>query len=51
LYLRRFNRTVRVIDAGSDRAHRIARSRKVAGFPEGIGGKQLLDLSSFLVAT
>lgn len=42
LYLRRFLREVRVVDAGAGRARRIACSRNVAGFPEGIAGVALL---------
>lgn len=43
LYLRRFHRHVRVIDAGAGRARRISRSFNVAGFPDGVAGAQLLD--------
>lgn len=43
LYLRRFHRNVRVIDAGAGRARRISRSQNVAGFPDGVAGLQLLD--------
>lgn len=43
LYLRRFHRRVRVIDAGAGRARRITRSHNVAGFPDGVAGVQLLD--------
>ena len=43
LYLRRFHRHVRVIDAGAGRARRISRSHNVAGFPDGVAGVQLLD--------
>lgn len=43
LYLRRFHRLVRVIDAGAGRARRISRSYNVAGFPDGVAGPQLLD--------
>ncbi len=43
LYLRRFHRHVRVIDAGAGRARRISRSHNVAGFPDGVAGAQLLD--------
>lgn len=43
LYLRRFHRHVRVIDAGAGRARRIVRSHNVAGFPDGVAGAQLLD--------
>ncbi|WP_291123452.1 NAD(P)/FAD-dependent oxidoreductase [Hydrogenophaga sp.] len=44
LYLRRFHRRVRVIDAGAGRARKISRSHNVAGFPDGVAGAQLLDL-------
>ncbi len=43
LYLRRFHRNVRVVDAGAGRARRISRSHNVAGFPDGVAGAQLLD--------
>jgi thioredoxin reductase (NADPH) len=43
LYLRRFHRQVRIVDAGTGRARRIARSHNVAGFPDGISGVQLLE--------
>lgn len=43
LYLRRFHRDVRVIDAGASRARRISHSYNVAGFPDGVAGAQLLD--------
>lgn len=43
LYLRRFHRNVRVIDAGAGRARRISRSHNVAGFPDGVAGVQLLE--------
>ena len=43
LYLRRFHRHVRVVDAGAGRARRISRSHNVAGFPDGVAGVQLLD--------
>lgn len=43
LYLRRFHRNVRVVDAGGGRARRVTRSNNVAGFPEGIGGAMLLQ--------
>ena len=43
LYLRRFHRHVRVVDAGASRARRISRSHNVAGFPDGVAGVQLLD--------
>ena len=43
LYLRRFHRNVRVVDAGAGRARRISRSNNVAGFPDGVAGAQLLE--------
>lgn len=43
LYLRRFHRTVRVVDAGASRARRITRSHNVAGFPDGVAGGLLLE--------
>lgn len=42
LYLRRFERRVRVIDAGAGRARLISRSHNVAGFPDGVAGVHLL---------
>lgn len=43
IYLARFNRTFRVIDAGKSRAGWIPRSHNHAGFPDGIGGMELLQ--------
>lgn len=43
LYLRRFHRPVRVVDAGQGRARRISSSHNVAGFPDGISGTDLLQ--------
>ncbi|RZL37735.1 MAG: NAD(P)/FAD-dependent oxidoreductase, partial [Rubrivivax sp.] len=43
LYLRRFLRNVRIVDAAGGRARRISRSHNVAGFPDGIAGTQLLE--------
>lgn len=43
LYLRRFHRTVRVVDAAKSRARRITRSHNVAGFPDGVAGGLLLE--------
>lgn len=43
MYLRRFHRTVRVVDAGAGRARRITRSHNVAGFPDGVAGGLLLE--------
>lgn len=42
LYLQRFHRAVRLVDAGGSRARRISCSNNVAGFPEGISGPELL---------
>lgn len=42
IYLRRFHRHVKLIDAGRSRARWIERSHNVPGFPEGIGGDELL---------
>jgi thioredoxin reductase (NADPH) len=42
LYLRRYHRRVRSIDAGRSRALWIDRSHNVPGFPQGIGGAELL---------
>lgn len=43
IYLRRFRRDVRVVDAGDSRALAIKRSHNVPGFPGGIGGAALLN--------
>lgn len=42
IYLARFRREIRVIDAGSSRASLIPTSHNYPGFPEGIGGDDLL---------
>ena len=42
IYLARFRREVRVVDAGSSRASLIPTSHNYPGFPEGIGGRELL---------
>lgn len=42
IYLARFRREVRVIDAGSSRASLIPTSHNYPGFPQGIGGRELL---------
>lgn len=43
LYLRRFDRRVRIVDAGAGRARLISRSHNVAGFPDGVVGAHLLE--------
>ncbi|OQM75678.1 NAD(P)/FAD-dependent oxidoreductase [Manganibacter manganicus] len=43
IYLARFHRKVAVIDDGNSRALWIPRSHNCAGFPEGIGGSELLS--------
>lgn len=43
LYLRRFHRHVRIVDAGDSRASYIGTSHNLAGFPQGITGTQLLE--------
>ena len=43
VYLARFRRDVRVIDAGASRASLIPTSHNCPGFPEGIGGIALLE--------
>lgn len=43
LYLQRFHRRVRIVDAGGGRAQRISCSHNVAGFPDGISGPALLE--------
>ena len=42
LYLRRFHRRVMLVDAGQSRALRIDCSHNIPGFPDGIGGAELL---------
>jgi thioredoxin reductase (NADPH) len=42
IYLGRFRRSVRVIDAGASRAARIPRSHNHPGFPGGVAGRTLL---------
>lgn len=43
LYLRRFHRHIRLVDAGASRARLIDRSHNYPGFPEGIAGTALLQ--------
>ena len=43
LYLRRFHRHVRIVDAGDSRATYIGTSHNLTGFPQGITGTQLLE--------
>src|SRR5215210_2199336 len=42
IYLGRFRRDVRVIDAGGSRASLIPTSHNYPGFPDGISGRELL---------
>lgn len=42
IYLRRFRRAVRVVDAGGSRASLIPTSHNYPGFPDGISGRELL---------
>src|SRR5689334_9698662 len=42
IYLARFRRDVRVIDAGASRASLIPTSHNYPGFPDGISGPELL---------
>ena len=44
LYLARFRRRVIVIDSGESRATAIPRTHNHPGFPDGIGGKKLLEI-------
>lgn len=43
VYLARFRRSVRVVDAGTSRLHLIPRTRNVLGFPDGVAGTELLE--------
>lgn len=43
LYLRRFHRSVLVVDGGDARALRIPRSHNLPGFPQGLPGVELLQ--------
>src|SRR5213079_1922817 len=42
IYLGRFRRSFAIVDAGSSRALLIPTSHNHAGFPDGIGGRELL---------
>lgn len=43
LYLRRFHRRVVLVDEGESRALCIERAHNLPGFPEGLGGRELLE--------
>lgn len=43
IYLQRFHRQVAVFDSGEARALRIDRSHNVPGYPDGVGGPELLN--------
>jgi thioredoxin reductase (NADPH) len=42
IYLQRFHRRIAVLDSGEARALRIDRSHNVPGYPQGVGGSELL---------
>jgi thioredoxin reductase (NADPH) len=42
IYLARFRREVRIVDAGASRAALIPRSHNLPGFPDGVPGRELL---------
>lgn len=44
IYLRRFRRSILILDSGASRARRIPLSNNYPGFPQGINGEQLLRL-------
>lgn len=43
VYLARYRRTLRLVDAGESRIRLIPRTRNVLGFPDGIAGRSLLN--------
>jgi thioredoxin reductase (NADPH) len=43
VYLARYRRTLRLVDAGESRVQRIPRTRNVLGFPDGVAGTSLLN--------
>lgn len=43
VYLARYRRTLRLVDAGESRVQRIPRTRNVLGFPDGVSGNSLLN--------
>jgi thioredoxin reductase (NADPH) len=50
IYLARFRRDVRIVDAGASRAALIPRSHNLPGFPQGMPGRDLLALMQKQVA-